>query len=235
MDLEIKVLMQADAAGRLLQELPMHKLTPELGAAAREVFDNALEARDGDTAIPAGLLAATIYDAIGDQTNRVLNLVDVLQVKFMVANTVPEYEDVRSKALFVLGLADKAKAPLLAFYSIVIAADSAFFAAEAADNSPAWIITTLGDLTTACGRAKGIEKDFYFVKFVDLLASAVNMAMYRVFAEKDQPQIDLLLTSIAQKVDDLVPPDFEFPDNPQQTAKIAAILASLTDKYASQS
>jgi hypothetical protein len=135
----------------------------------------------------------------------------------------------------VLGLADQAKSTQLAFNLVVVAADSAFFASEAANNSSDWLMTTLRDLAMACARAQGIKKDFYFVKFVDLLASAVSGAMHRVFSNEDQPQIDFLLTSIAKQVDDLVPPDFEFPNNPQQTAKIAAILADFTDKYAPQS
>jgi hypothetical protein len=33
-------------------------------------------------------------------------------------------------------------------------------------------------------------------------------------------------------VDTLIPHDFEYPNNPQQTAKITAILTDLTDRYA---
>jgi len=182
----------------------------------------------------AAFLAATIYDALGDQINRVHNLVDYLQVEFMVANTVQQYQTVRERALQVLALADVAKSQQHAFYAIVLAADSAYFAAQAANNSSAWILTTLRDLNTVCDRAQGFQKDLFFVRFVDLLGTAVNTAMHRVFSDQEQPEIDSLLRAIGRRIDQLVPADFEFPGNPQQTSKIAAIMTELTDKYAGQ-
>ena len=232
MDQEIKTLMQATVEGRLPETLKSHKITPELGAAARHVFIEATEAHDGGTAMTAAFLAATIYQALGDQINQILNLVDFLQVQFMVANDVQKYQTVRERALEVLVLADAAKSRQYAFYATVLAADSAYFTAQAANNNPAWILTTLRDLTVVCDRAQGFQKDFFFVRFVDLLATAVNTAMYRVFSNQEQLEIDSLLRAIARWIDELVPADFEFPGNPQQTSKIAAILTALTDKYA---
>jgi hypothetical protein len=55
--------------------------------------------------------------------------------------------------------------------------------------------------------------------------------MPRLFLDKDQADVDSLLKALAQRVDTLIPPDFEYPNNPQQTAKISAVLTDLTDRY----
>jgi hypothetical protein len=232
MDPEIKSLLQAVTDGRLQEELKSHKLTPQLGAAVRQVFDEALAAQRGGDAMAAAYLAASIYQALGDQTNRVANLFDFLQVRFMMAGTPPQYQAVREQAMSLVGLADDAKSPRFAFYASVLAADCAFFVTQGTNDSAAWIVTTLRDLNAVSERADGFQKDLNFVKFVDLLANVANMAMPRVFLDKDQADVDSLLKALAQRVDTLIPPDFEYPNNPQQTAKITAVLTDLTDRYA---
>jgi hypothetical protein len=231
MDPEIATLLQAAAQGHLQEELKSHKLTPQLGAAARQVFDQALAAQRGGDAMAAAYLAASIYQALGDQPNRVANLFDLLQVRFMVADTPPQYQSVREQALSLVGLADNAKSPRFAFYASVLAADCAFFVTQGTNDNVAWLVTTLRDLKAVSERADGFQKDLNFVKFVDLLANVANMAMPRLFLDKDQADVDSLLKALAQRVDTLIPPDFEYPNNPQQTAKISAVLTDLTDRY----
>jgi hypothetical protein len=149
----------------------------------------------------------------------------------MVADTPPQYQAVRDQALSLLGLAENAKSRQFAFYATVLAADCAFFIAQGTNNNVAWLVTTLRDLTAVCDRADGFQKDANFVKFVDLLANVANITMHRLFLDKDQADVDSLLKAIAPRVDELIPADFEYFNNPQQTAKITAVLTELTDRY----
>jgi hypothetical protein len=231
MDPEIKTLIQALAQNRLREELASRKLTPRVAAAARQAYGEAMESRVADTAMAAAFVAASIYESLGDRVNYIRNFFNCLQVQFMLANTPQEYATVRERLLELVNLADDAKAPQLAFNAIVLASDSAYFAAKAANDDISWFLTTLRDLNTACQRAQGVQKDDTFAKFVDLIANTANIGMTRYFASNIQSEVDSLLSSIAGKVDDLVPAEFEFPGDPQQTSKIAAILAQFTDKY----
>ena len=231
----LKQLLTAAAQGQLAGAMVnnANNLNPQLASEARDTFLKAVNDHDGAAAIAAASVAAAIYGRIGDSTEQLRNLTDVLQMEFMRASTVAEYKDVRHHGQGLAQQADKAKSPEFAFRALVVAADAAYFAAEADTNDVPWLILTLQDLVNICNRAEPFQRTRFFIKFVDLLAASVEIGMSRMFLPKDQVTINGLLRSLATKVDQVIPPDIEFPDNPEQTARIAARLARLTDKYAS--
>jgi hypothetical protein len=99
------------------------------------------------------------------------------------------------------------------------------------NNDRAWMKTSLADVVAAFDRAAGHEKDGNFLKLVDLAATVVNNVMTWVLFDQAEQERRGLLQRVAAQVDQLVPADFEWPGNPQQTSKIAAILAQLSDNY----
>lgn len=238
MDSLIEQLLHAASGkeGHLEQELDKHRqrITPQLGAAARKLFEEAFDARDGNRALAAATVASVIYRRLGDQANEVRNLIDSMQLQFMRAERVEEYSRVRDNSRQLMALADGLPSPPMAFKAAVLAADCAFFASESTTIGPAnedWLVITLRDLVLACDRAKGVEHNVWFVKFVDLLSTAVDRAMTRFWADAEKDQVAALLRHIAAAVEALIPADFKFPGDAVQTSKIAAVLTQLADEY----
>ena len=186
MDAFLVELMQAAEQGPEhlmgLLDRNRNKISPELATAARQVFKQAISADAGATALLATLVASGIYSCLGDRLNLLRNQMDFWQLHFMEAETAEQYSLVRENFQWSITKADELPAPALAFEAAVLEAECAYFGAEATTGprSEQWLLTTLRDLVAACDRASAVEHDAVFLKFVDLLATAVDRGMSRV-------------------------------------------------------
>jgi hypothetical protein len=230
----LKQLITAAAQGQLASAMTQNasSLNNEIASEAREIFLRALQTQELVTAAAAASVAAAVYERLGNHTEQLRNLVDALQMDFMRASTVVEYKAVRHNAQVLAKQAAECGDSEFVFRARVMAAEAAHFAAEVDKDDVPWLILTLQDLLALCDQALLFRKSRFFIKFVDLLAGTVAIVMPRRFVPRDQPTIDGLLRALANKVNVVIPPDIEFPGNPQQTAKIAAVLTQFTDKYA---
>ena len=209
------------------------KITPELASLARQAFKQAISERDGNTAMLAAILASRLYGHLGDRFNELRNQIDFCQMRFMGAQTADEYTQVRKQALQLSNIAKSLPSIPLAFESLTIAADCAFFASQESSglDSDDYLVTTLQDLVGAIEYADQVEHDAVFEKFVSLLAGAVDVCMSRVFLDPTQAKIDDLLRRLALAVEKTIPVEFEFAGDVEKTAKMAGILTDLDDRY----
>lgn len=235
MESVLNKLMAAAAQGQLGSAIMQYapNINEQLASDARKAFLRANDARDGNTAMAAASVAAAAYERLGNHNEQLRNAVDALQMEFMKASTIEEYKSVREHGQRLAEQAGKLGGLEFEFRARVVAADAAYFAADAGENDVPWLILTLQDLLALCDKARPFQRTNFFIKFVDLLAASATIGMSRRFLPKDQKTINDLLRGLAKKVDDVIPPDVEFPGNPQQTAKIAERLMRLTDRYAS--
>jgi hypothetical protein len=171
---------------------------------------------------------------LGNQVEALHNFTDRLEMEFVLAQTVEQYQTVRQHALEWIKIADSRGGPQFAFQASVIAADSAYFAAEGCSNAndgDLWLIRSLEGLHECLQRAKDCKDKAYLAKLASLVGGAASGAMARYFLPDTQARIDAALRAIAAKVDNVFPASFEFPDEPEKTAQIAEVLAMLVDRY----
>lgn len=209
------------------------KITPELASMAREMFNQALRERDGDTAMLATIVASQLYGRLGDRFNELRNQIDFLQMRFMGAQTADEYTHVRKQALELNHIAKSLPSIPLVFETFTLAADCAFFASEASSGLDAdnWLVTSLEDLVSASDYADQVKRGRVFEKFVSLLTAVVNNSMANVFLDPTKAKVEDLLKRLAQAVEKTIPVEFEFEGNAEKTAQTASVLTELADRY----
>jgi hypothetical protein len=208
------------------------RLSPDLAEAARDVFRRSFEQHDARKALIAIVAANGMYRRLGDTENALRASIDVEQLRFMITDRPEDYESIRHNAQLLIAAATDVPAPTLAFRAAVLAADCAYFISEAGGpRRTEWLFTTLEDLLIASERARSGLDQKWLVKFVDLLASATSRAMNGLYVDEDADRQRSLLTRLAAAADELIPADFKFPGNADQTARIAAVLTELASEY----
>lgn len=221
--------------GALEKSLEQNKeeITPELASLARQAFKQAISERDGQTAMIAAILASRLYGQLGDRFNELRNQIDFCQMRFMGAQTADEYTQVRKQALQLTDMAKSIPSIPLAFESLTLAADCAFFASEESSglDSDDHLVTSLQDLLSAIEYADQVEHDGVFEKFVSLLTAVVNNSMSKLFLDPTQAKVDDLLRRLAPAVEKTVPVEFEFAGDAEKTANTASVLTQLADRY----
>jgi hypothetical protein len=214
-------------------------LRPEVAEAAREDFKRAANQGQAGLAYHAAMAAATIYLRLGDRPNALLNRFDTLQMLFMGANDPDEYDDVRQQILEVHEMARGIDDERIAFRSLVLAADTAWFAAQAAaggtlEGLEPRLVGTLQDVLAALGgveaAAQQPDERVWVERLASLLAAAVDAAM-STYWRTAQDDIDGLLPQLAAAADAL-PIDLTFEqEGPQKQASVAAVLEDLERRY----
>jgi hypothetical protein len=233
MDPTVANLIQAVREERLDDATKTSNLkTSDLADRVSKEFDTAFDARNGDVAMTLAYIASHLYAQLNDQDNRLKYLIAFAQIRFMVANTAEEYDSVRETALQIVKISDQFSVSKRGFEGAVLAADCTFFATEADKWPLTGMFAALRDVIAACDRADGFQGSRHFSKLVDLLATVASKSMPRVVGETEQTEKSELLKTLAARVDQLIPADFECWGNPPQDSKIASILATLTDEYA---
>lgn len=224
---------QGPAALEKSLEQNKDKITPELASTARQKFNQAISEQDGGTAMFAAIVASRLYGRLGDRFNELRNQIDFAQMRYMGAQTVDEYTQVRKQALQLTEVAKSLPSIPLTFETLTLAADCAFWASEAASGleSDDWLVTTLEDLGNAIEHADQVKHDRVFEKFVSLLAAAVDNGMSKVFLDASQSKVDGLLRRLAPAAENAIPVDFEFQGNVEKTAQVATVLTELADRY----
>jgi len=227
-------LLQAGAEGRLSDLLAErgHEVTPELAEEVRNVFRQATGSGDGNLAFLAAGVAAQVYLTLGDRYNALLNQIDFQQLAFMAANTLEEYSNVREGSAQLRTMASGTGAQDLAFRAAVLAADSSFFAIDAAPAAErdSLIVQTLRDVLEACAVADE-SQSVWFERLVSLLAASANAAMSVLMSDDEEREAKELLKKLAAEADRLVPVEFAYAGDPEKTSNTAAVLATLSDEY----
>jgi hypothetical protein len=227
--------MEAYRKGELNAAIDAHldQISSQHATEARAVYDEAVSQQpmNAPMAMAALAVAAAVSERLGQQYDQIRNLIDFLQILFMQANTPDDYKSVRESIFPLQGYADKCKAFDLAFELQVNAADCSFFAFTANDFELAWLKTALADLLAACKRAPGFQSDFNFGRMVDLIANTAKRAITRVMPDADRAQVDLMLRSLAAETNILVPVDFQYRNDAEQTSRIVYWLDQLNQNY----
>jgi hypothetical protein len=209
------------------------KITPELASLARQAFKQAISEQDGQTATIAAVLASRLYGQLGDRFNELRNQIDFCQMRFMGAQTADEYTQVRRQALQLAEAAKSISSTPLAFESLTLAADCAYFASQESSGleSDDYLVTSLQDLLGAIEHADQVEHDGVFEKFVSLLTAVVDNSMSKFFVDPTQAKVDDLLKRLAPAIEKTIPVEYEFEGNVEKTANMASVLTQLADRY----
>jgi len=219
------------------------RLNPQLAAKAHEVANSLLPNQQFETANVLFLFSAMCYLELGDRGNALTNFIDSLQVEFMMAGTPEQYQRVIDQALTTSKNAESVDRRDLQFEALVIAADSAYFAAKdkkgleaekPIKNALTYCVAALKTIQNASNRV-------YIERFVSLLGATIESASSVPFAETKQSQaeVDALLKQIASGSEQSIPTDFQFTDrnigSPEKTIEAARVLAEVSYRFGNAS
>jgi hypothetical protein len=231
----VSVLIEAFSKGDLKAALDANadQLTFAVAAQARKIYETAFftAPRDEMKATVAICVAIAIFERLGQHRNQIGSQIDSLRIFFERAKTPDEYKWIRDQILPLQGFADSKGDEDLAFELQVNAADCSYFAFTAKDIDLTWLKTALADLVGACKRAPGFEKTPAFARMVDLIANTAKRAITRVMPDEDRSVADKLLSELAADANVLVPVDFVFFNDAEQTSRIAYWLDQLDKGY----
>jgi hypothetical protein len=149
----------------------------------------------------------------------------------MRAKVPDDYKFVRDQIFPLQGYADRVGDLDLAFPLQVLAANCSFFAFKANDFDLTWLQIALTDVLAACKRAPGFEKTDVFATLVDLIANTAKRAITRVMPDEDRKQANESLRALAAEVNTLVPVDFVYRNDAEQTSRISYWLDQLNQGY----
>jgi hypothetical protein len=229
--------------GQLMEFMDAHaaEFTPELGEQARTTAKAALSAGNVAAAEGAFGAAANIYLTLAEYHQAVKNMIDLQQVRYMVAELPEQYAQVRGQLLDSVAKAKQVGALDEAFKAARIAADCSYWAAMASSaeqDIQALTLQTLTDVISATAflgaglTIKALRGDGEI--FVSLAAAAAGKAMSIAFwPEERAVQADGLLRQLARIMDAIVPVDFTYGQagDRAKARETAQVLARLSDSY----
>lgn len=209
------------------------QITPALAERARNIYENAYfgTPQDEPKAIAAILVAVALYERLGQHRNQIASQIDSLQIFYMRAKVPDDYKFVRDQIFPLQGYSDSMGELDLSFQLQVLAANCSFFAFKANDFDLTWLKTALIDILAVCQRAPGFEKTDAFANLVDLVANAAKRAITRVMPDEDRKQANESLRALAAAVNKLVPVDFVYRNDAEQTSRINYWLDQLNQGY----
>ncbi|MEV6426343.1 CHAT domain-containing protein [Nocardia sp. NPDC051463] len=129
----------------------------ELRFVAHEAATDAIERNEFDRAQAALFIEQAACQELGDLAGTVDTGIRIADVMKVIAVDVPDYEAARSYAQVMAGLSRRMKRASSQFAALAVAADSAYFAAEALEEQRElgkhreWLLTTLADAVQAIG------------------------------------------------------------------------------------
>lgn len=212
------------------------QFNPWTAEAVREVYQGALQARDGALAELAILCASSLYLYLGDRYHALYNMFDYYQLQFMRADSIPAYESVYQAARDFIDKADEIRAVDMIFQGAVLAADTSFFAAELLKNKPEekdWIFQALQNLALAAANHDGCAGELWMQKFVSLGAAVLRTASSVIWFDEALDKKNALLALIAKNTEKWIPLDFAFPGDPEKSVRAAQALALASYEYGS--
>lgn len=209
-------------------------LTPELADKARDAYQRAMNGRQLNTAFLASMLASVLYGKLGRWRESLNSHIDWLQIRFMAAQTVEQYASVHETACDAIKKAADIKARDLALQAQVLAADSAYFASEAAGadtkQKEKWLAAALEDVLAAlsadpAGATVGVLGE----KLLGVLCSAAVDIESGGLGRN--PKLAELLKKAGAKSQASVPADYAVQGNAKKTQWIRQTLARLAAKH----
>lgn len=225
-------LIRSASAGELESFLQTNPLTPETAEQVREIFISLRDQGRFDEAEFVGAVSANVWLRVGEKVKALQSRIDSLQITFMKAETTEAYAETREASLKAMELARSIEAGRQEFTAAVLAADSCFFGSECDGGEKIFPTPLLlADVKRAALLAAGRSEDSWFVKFASLFGAAVGKGMSRYPGEKERPAIENTLRELAELADQVIPTDFEFPDDANKTSQLASVLTQLADRY----
>lgn len=237
MDARIQKILNATAQGEALHTwLDEHsdEVTPTLGEQLREVFNEAVDAREAGRAGVAAIAAAFVFLRAGRPRESLSSWIDYHQLRFLVTDTGDGYAAIHDDAATVAQQAEEAGFGDLAFRAAVLMADCAYFASttvEEIQGKEQLLLITLQDLVMASQYAIWYESPIWMERFVSLLSATVNEALSRVWSTDLETERDEMLMHLVDSVEEVVPVDLQFSDDPVKTVQAAHELATLSYRY----
>ena len=231
---ELKEILQASVRGpaALREWMQTHtdQVTVDLADAVYAQAKPRLEAGRLNEAAVLYFTAMTLYRTTGPQEQALRAAFNYLQCTYMAAETVPAYEDVRTKLLTIGKHAANAHQAEIAFNCFVVAADSAFCAADLSQGAADWVFKSLGDLRNAAGVAAPPLGPAQLQLYTNVVANLWVLARKADWGT-NAAAAEGLLGSLAAEAERLVPIGFTLPNDPQKTQFVADNLADLSDEY----
>jgi len=222
-----------EALGAWLEQNP-NALTPQFVEEVKHYAIEATQNGDGNAALAAHLLAASLQIRIGDRDGFLGSQLNQAEVLFMMANTSEAYEDPFNIATGVVEKAQQIDAPDKVFWAIGLATDSAYFASEAALDSATkeqWLVTAVDTLLRLEDVTPTKDAPPLWERFVSVL-----VAIYQTINQHPwQPDISVMearLRRLAALAEKLIPVPFTFQD-PKKTQHAVNQLSELSKDYGS--
>lgn len=238
--MDLDDLYRATAQGRTSEFLDSYPefVTPEVARELREAFREAVADRPLFAEVAAAA-AASVHLRLGNRAEAMTNQLDFLQIEFMKAQQRDEYAWVRDAALESSQRAAEISAPEIAFHARVLAADCAYFAAQAgSDPGNEMFLTALRDTveimeSLARGEYSPGNDKVWFERLVSMCGAVAGDAMGRYWPKGTDAQVKKLLIRLAPTVDRVIPVDFAFHQagNPEKTSQYAQVFTDLMDEY----
>jgi hypothetical protein len=206
------------------------KLQPGLAAALDARGDSELERGRYGHAAHAFMGATQVWQHLDRFVESTRSVSMYVKSNYMYSSDPSEYAQVRPQAIAVEQQAKSLNLNALGFELRVVAADSAFWAAEGVErgsDKTSWIVHAIGDLVLA---AKDAPPDTPVLQFASVAAAVAYRAMGST-AEENVQRTTPLLMELARATERLVPVNFVFPDNRDTTRSIATHLAALSNEF----
>ena len=185
--------------------------------------------RLGDAA-PFYFTAMRLYSVSGPEERALVAAFNYLQILYMAADTVEAYESVRTQLLIVGKRALDGGHLYVSFNAYVVAADSAFVAADLSHGAVDWLFRSLEDLRHAASGATLPLPPSAMELYTNVAANLWVLARSADWGPRTAAAEELLF-SLAAESERIVPVGFTLPSDPAKTEFIAVNLAALSDEY----
>jgi CHAT domain-containing protein len=213
----------------------LESVSPELAVEAARAGYAAIKANDLVQAEVAFSIATLVSIRAGDWPRAVNCGIQHAEIIKVLANTEEEHESARDSALVWMGAARRLRLEEPMFQASVVAADSAFFAAQACDQAPnpegyrRWLQVTLKDCVEALELMEAAPQSARAGALVSLVTATVQQVTGQVWSGEERAPVDRYLRQIALAAEAFVPPgEGSFNVAPDRHADFASILAKLS-------
>ena len=208
--------------------------TPDFIAEVKRFALEAMQRGAGDAAIAAYLLAGSVYLRNGDRRGMLSSQLNQAEVMFLAAQTTDAYADVFALARNTSGYARQARLPDVAWWAHGLAADSAFWGAEAATaeaDRRSWLQQALEALVSAEDLPDPLAAGASLLRLVSVLVAIYQRTVVQEWGPAED-EVDRTLRRLAALAERVIPVDYRFEDA-QKTEHTAHHLAALSQRYGS--
>lgn len=205
-------------------------LTPALANEASEAYKRAVRNGQAHTALGGAMVASMLYVQLGMRKESLEAHYDVMQLLFMRAESVEDYAGVHEGTRGLVKYAREVRDAEREYGALVLGADAAYFASEAASgNTPLkekWLQSAIEDVLAAFGaKPGGNVAGATGEKLVSVLCAVAEELQLSGLAR--EPDFAAALRQLAAKTRAHVPPNFVFEGDPKRSDWMRRILASL--------